>query len=226
MADARGEVAPVVGRRRRPELVADHGPRRPRGRRGGEARRARRASPRRPNTRANAARSAPSTAATAARGSPNQGLSSTRAQTAVTTRPPGATTRASSRRTRNRIGGDHQREPAHGRREGAVVERERLGHVGVEEGGIDRRPTGAFAGGGEPRIAHVDAGDRRPAQRQLHGQPAAPAADIEHRRGAVGRGEDLGEARRRPPAVIHAETPPMYRAGSASNRARQPEQQK
>ncbi len=226
MADARSEVAPVVGRRRRPELVADArcpSPSRP-ARRWSSTSSSR--SPRRPNTRANAARSAPSTAATAARGSPNQGLSSTRAQTAVTTRPPGATTRASSRRTANRIGGDHQREPAHGRREGAVVERERLGHVGVEEGDIDRRPTGALAGGGEPRLAHVDPGDRRPAQRQLHGQPAAPAAHVEHRRGAVGRGEDLGEARRRPPAVIHAETPPMYRAGSASNRARQPEQQK
>ena len=65
----------MVGRRRRPELVANHGARRLEAGASGAGRPARRASPRRPNTRANAARSAPSTAATAARGSPNQGFS-------------------------------------------------------------------------------------------------------------------------------------------------------
>ena len=47
--------------------------------------------------RANAARSGPSTAATASRGFPNHGFSSGEAQSTVTSRPPGSSTRASSR---------------------------------------------------------------------------------------------------------------------------------
>ena len=81
-------------------------------------------------------------------------------------RPPGATTRADLAEHRLRIGGDHQREPAHGRRECTVPERER--RRSCRRGATGRRAPARPArsrAAASRRLAHVDARDGGPGER-------------------------------------------------------------
>jgi hypothetical protein len=225
VADGRGEVAPVGSGGRRSEVVADHGPC---GLEAGAAVQL--------HELVERAEAAEHAGERGPLGAERRGHGRARLPepgVLLDSRPDGGHDAAFRRdhpgelaQHRPRVGGDHEREPAHGRVERAVLEREPRSHVGVEESDVGSSLFGALAGGGQPLLAHIDPRDRGPGPGQVDGQPPAAAAHVEHRDGAGGRGEDLGEARR-PPAVAHdAETPPMYRAGSASNRARQPEQQK
>jgi hypothetical protein len=83
-------------------------------------------------------------------------------------------------------------------------------HVGVDEAGRDTGLVRPLPGGGEAGVVDIDTRHSCAALGELDGQPAAPAADIEHRRRVAERRQDLGKARRRPPALGHdAFTPPM-----------------
>ena len=110
---------------------------------------------------------------------------------------------------RHRIRGDHQREPAHGRREFAVVERERLGHVGVEEAGIapsPRRPArGRRRAAPSLTSMPVTAAPQRPARRpafRCRSPRRAPTWRRRSRRGS--RGSPAAAA-----GHCSADTPPM-----------------